>query len=219
MTDVTSEKKARSGRPTATAVARAQNPRGQGRRLREDLINAASNLLATAGDPDQVSMRAVARAAGVSPMAAYRHFADRDELLAAALDSCFMEFAKLFETTADIEDPFDRLGAVGRAYFEFANDENGHYRVLFSQPMPFDKSDFNILESHSGSAFVQLITLVQACLDANDDPRDATYVSYQVWTWVHGMVDLRITHAALAWPPAEQMLADLQTSLGLVRHS
>jgi hypothetical protein len=68
------------------------------------------------------------------------------------------------------------------------------------------------------TAFEALVSLVQSCLDAGACTRtdDAVFLSFQVWTWVHGIVDLRITHAAMDWPPEEQMLDDLQVALGLV---
>ena len=59
------------------ASPRRRNQRGQGARLREELIEAASDLLADQGNPDQVSIRAVATAAGVTPPSIYLHFADR----------------------------------------------------------------------------------------------------------------------------------------------
>ncbi len=60
--------------------------------------------------------------------------------------------------------------------------------------------------------------IVQACLDAGAPTRtdDATHLSFQVWTWIHGIVDLRITHAKMPWPPIEQMFDELQVALGLV---
>ena len=46
---------------------------------------------------------------------------------------------------------------------------------------------------------------------------DAVYLSYQVWTWMHGIVDLRITHPHMDWPDPERMVDDVAVALGLVR--
>lgn len=211
MTDVT---------PTEPSTAtRTRNPRGQGDRLREELIDAATGLLATVPHPDEVSIRAVARAAGVSPTATYRHFADRDELVHAAVGSCFSEFAQeMLDATAGETDPFERLRAAGRSYLDYAMAEHGHYRVLFSNPVQMH-SDLVEADSAGKAAFEQLVDIVQACLDEGARTRtdDAVYLSYQVWTWMHGIVDLRITHPHMDWPDADRLVDDVSIALGLVR--
>lgn len=214
MTDVTAEDFV-----TTDESPRTRNPRGQGDRLREELIAAAAELLSSAAHPDDVSIRAVAKAAGVSPTATYRHFSDRDELVHAAVGSCFSEFAsEILEATASETDPFERLRAAGRGYLDYAMADHGHYRVLFSNPVPMH-SDLVEADSAGSAAFDQLVQVVQACLDAGARTRsdDATYLSFQVWTWMHGIVDLLITHPHMDWPAAEQLVDDVATVLGLVR--
>ena len=118
------------------AAGRRRNPRGQGDRLREDLIEAALGLMAETGDPEDISIRAVAKSAGVSPTAAYRHFEDRDSLIAAACEANFVQFAAyLAECVSTEQDPFERLRLAGRGYLAFATADPGRYRVLFSNPI------------------------------------------------------------------------------------
>jgi len=71
------------------ALPRQRNQRGQGARLREELIEVASDLLAERGDPDRLSIRAVAAAAGVTPASIYLHFVDRTSLLRAVVAERF----------------------------------------------------------------------------------------------------------------------------------
>src|SRR6516225_5196353 len=71
--------------------ARARNPRGQGERLREALIDAAIELLADLQDVEALSVRAVTARVGVTPTALYLHFADKDALLVAVKARCFEE--------------------------------------------------------------------------------------------------------------------------------
>src|SRR4051812_45985022 len=98
----------------SSVTARQRNPRGEGLQLRDDLLDAALGLLAAEGDPDDVSIRAVAKAAGVSPTAAYRHFEDRDALLEAACSRSFDLFSEvLLGSVADEDDPFERLRLAG----------------------------------------------------------------------------------------------------------
>jgi AcrR family transcriptional regulator len=98
--------------------------------------------LAREGGPEAVVLRAACRAAGVSHNAAYRHFADRDELLRAVCERCMRELALLMERrmaalTHD-SDPvvtaWLRLDALGRAYVEFATTEPGWFRTAYAVP-------------------------------------------------------------------------------------
>lgn len=209
---------------------RRRNPRGQGAKLRDDLLDAAVDLLASTGDPEDLSIRAVAKAAGVSPTAMYQHFEDRDALLDAACDRAFERFAAaLVAATSDVDDPFDRLAAAGMAYLRYSVDEPGLYRVLFTNPLHLARSDAGApdadVDTSAGSAaFGVLVDLVQGCLDAGaagsspaGSSPDATYLSFQVWAWLHGIVDLHITHAAMPWPPIETLVLDVQRILGLGR--
>ena len=227
MTDVTAKAASTSTQPdpdleepaAAVAPVRLRNPRGQGDRLREELIEAAVQLLADAPHPDDVSIRAIARAAGVSPTAAYRHFSDRDDLVCEAVGACFGEFAaEMLRRTEGMDDPFERLRETGRAYLHFATAEHGRYRVLFSNPVPMS-SDLVTDDSAGMAAFSQLVDIVQACLDAGAPTRtdDAVFLSFQVWSWIHGIVDLRITHAKMDWPDADAMFDEVPVALGLVR--
>ncbi|UDY38100.1 TetR/AcrR family transcriptional regulator [Dermatobacter hominis] len=207
-----------AGRP-----ARPRNPRGQGDRLRDELLEAALRLLADAAHPDDVSIRAIAREAGVSPTAAYRHFDDRDELVMEAVGCCFQDFAELLgERIAEVDDPFQRLQEAGRAYFEFAEEQGGRYRVLFSNPVMFESpvalGGAETKHMAGDQAFDTLVQIVQDCIDAGAPTRtdDARFLSYQVWTWAHGIVDLRITHHGMDFPDSELMLQDLRVALGLV---
>ncbi len=209
----------------AGSTARPRSQRGEGEKLRDDLLDAALGLLGQAGDPEDVSIRAVAKAAGVSPTAAYRHFANRDDLVVAACEHCFDLFTSLMLDAIDgVDDPFARLRIVGEVYLRFAHDDEGLYRTLFSNPMEY-KEDFTNEASAGKTSFAVLVDMVQDCIDAGavargpggEGPADATYLAFQVWTWMHGIVDLRITHRQLPWPDPYVMLGDLQRALGLYR--
>lgn len=106
--------------------------------LREALVEAGVELARTGG-PDAVVLRAVSRQAGVSHNAAYRHFADHDELLAAVAARCMAELAHLMSERADavrLRDPAARaqarIEAIGRAYIDFAVSEPGWFRTAFA---------------------------------------------------------------------------------------
>jgi AcrR family transcriptional regulator len=101
-------------RPDARTPARARNPRGEGDRLRVELLDAAVELMAEAGDVDKVSLRAIAQRAGVSPTAVYRHFDDHRSLLREAVEYCWDEFAVALDAADRVtDDPSRRLRAPG----------------------------------------------------------------------------------------------------------
>ncbi len=95
--------------------------------LRAALIDAAETLLDAGGD---ISLREAARMAGVSPTAAYRHFADKDALLAALAVRGFQEFGLALDEAA-ARDPGNELAARGRAYIRFALARPGRFRLMF----------------------------------------------------------------------------------------
>src|ERR1700749_2194229 len=112
------------------AVAqRRRRPRGA---VRDGLV-AAGLELARTGGPDAVVLREATRMVGVVPNAAYRHFADRDELLAAVCAAAMNELpdrmaAGVARVRGKYGDPAAaraRLGAIGTAYLEFARQEPG----------------------------------------------------------------------------------------------
>lgn len=189
---------------------RARNPRGQGDRLRKDLLAAAVGLLAEHRSIDAVTLRGVATAAGVSATAVYRHFADRDELLRQAIAWCWERFDDALDVP-DTGDPAADFLAQGHAYLRFALEEPGIYRVLFSHREQIGSSP-----EHPGAiVFLKLVDRVGGLLRRQGDDRDPWFVAVQVHTWIHGIADLRGSHGDIPWPPVDRLLAELGHRLGL----
>lgn len=189
--------------------ARTRNPKGEGDRLRLDLLDAAADLLAETGDV--VSLRAIASRAGVSPTAVYRHFDDHLELLRHAVVHCWREFEQVFEEAEQsASDPVEVFRAAGWAYVCFAQEQPGKYQVLFS-----NKVDLGVEEGVGTAAFHHLVGMVDAILRVNGDDRDPHFVAVQVHTWIHGMVDLITRHPNDEWPPITTLLDELGIRLGL----
>lgn len=98
--------------------------------LRPALLAAARRMLERGG-PDALSLREVARRAGVSHNAPYRHFADRAALLAALAAEGFDTLAQRMKDAGEAAAPAQRLGAIGAAYVRFALDEPNLFRLMF----------------------------------------------------------------------------------------
>ncbi len=199
---------------TTSRPSRARNPRGEGGRLRTDLLDAAAELMARHGSIDRVSVRAVAAQVGVSPTAVYRHFENHADLLWAAVNHCFEEFAAaMLEARTVSDDVFEQFEASGRAYVRFATEHTGKYRVMFSNRVELPPRE----EPAGVHAFHNLVDLMADVLRALDDDRDPRFVAVQVWTWIHGMVDLICNHTEFDWwPEIDELLDELRTRLELV---
>jgi AcrR family transcriptional regulator len=123
--------------------------------LREALVNAAVELAAEGG-PDAVALREVARHVGVSHNAAYRHFADRAELMRAATARALTAFGELMAqriaaaaTGADAEAAYTRFESSGRAYVEFATGNPGLFRMICAYTLGEIGPDGDVLHPYA----------------------------------------------------------------------
>jgi AcrR family transcriptional regulator len=211
------ERSGTDGSPNSGRRRRA--PKGEGHRLRGEIIAAASDLLADLGDPNQLSMRAVAAACGVTPPSIYRNFPYKQALLAAVLESRWAEFVRVIEEAAsEVDDPFESLRRVGHACLGFAEEHPGHYQVLFRTAAPAGISEGSAQHPAAPGFFV-LVEAIQRCLDAGARPpggRDSTFLAVQVWLFLHGLIDLRIVQRfPFPWPPSDTLLDAVLADLGL----
>ena len=185
--------------------ARRRAPRGQGERLREEILEAAERLLIETGSKEAVSIRAVADAVGVTPPSIYLHFEDKDDLIYAVCEKNFAEFDRFIQEAAPgAVDPLDALQRQGRAYVQFGLDHPEQYRILFMTQPPEDWTADRILEN---AAFGLLLETVQACLDSGAlAPGNPLLVALGLWAAVHGITSLLITKPQLPWPDVDQLV-------------
>ena len=159
--------------------------------LREALIEAALELIAEKG-PVGFTVAEAARSAGVSPAAPYRHFRDRDELIADVARRGFI----LFEAELDrawnssVPDPISAFNRVGKAYLAFARSEPAYYAAMFEAGLPLH--DYPELIEAGERAFGVLRRAAEtlaARLPAADRP-PALMVGLHVWSLSHGIASL-----------------------------
>lgn len=188
---------------SSSTTARQRNARGDGELLREQLLDAAASLLEQHGDAARLSVRGIARAAGVSPTALYLHFPDRDALVEAAVDRGFMAFdAALISAAASQVTPYERLRAMGIAYLDFARSQPALYATLFTARRPEMHEDACGAEVDRDQAFDALVEVVRA-ITAAPDARDRAMV---LWSALHGYATLHgRSHVAL-WPSSERFV-------------
>lgn len=164
--------------------------------LRQALLTAAIEM-AREGGPDAVILREATRRAGVSPNAAYRHFADREALLqavsSAAQSLAADHMARQIEAVPAIADPVERakehLRAVGIGYVGFARAEPGLFRAAFTVPENLERS------SAAESAGFNGLTPFQLLAKALDElvevgaltPSRRENAELFAWSAVHGL--------------------------------
>jgi AcrR family transcriptional regulator len=148
--------------------------------LRPALIAAARDLLSREG-PGAVSLREAARRVGVSATATYRHFQDKEHLLAAVAAEGFVEFALNLKTGGA-----QAFNGMGVAYLEFALKYPGLFRLMFG-PLLKTREKYAELAQASDAAF--LILMEGAKGAAGADPET---IAYAAWSFSHGLARLAI---------------------------
>lgn len=160
--------------------------------LREALLQSAIRLIAQVG-PTAFTLREVARRAGVSHNAPYRHFHDKDDLLAAVATQGYIELTDAMTAAAERQStPLNRLKQAGLAYVSFALRRPEHFTVMFDAPSA--KQQRPDAAEAAKRAFATLVGLVQECQKKNQLPTgDPLDFALLAWTWVHGIAKLAIT--------------------------
>lgn len=174
---------------------RVRSRRGEGDKLREDILEAAEKMLIATNDQSSLSIRAIASAVGVTPPSIYLHFADRNELLFAVCERQGEHIEKAMEdAAAGISDPWDRLRRRGRAYLEWGLANPEHYRILMMSHSDATPDRFTD-ERLAGMAGLQAVASdLSAGVEAGRFAvaGDILGVSELLWMVVHGMVSLLI---------------------------
>ncbi len=183
--------------PDATTNTRETYHHGD---LRDSLVAAGLDLAAASG-PNAVVLREVTRRVGVSPNAAYRHFADREALLGAVCDAAQALLAAAIDESYRAVPDADagtmargHLRAVGASYVAFALDNSGLFRTAFSPSADLVRS---VTPERAGPGGLTPFQFVNAALDEfvasgiMPAPR-RPYAEFVAWSSVHGAAMLLI---------------------------
>jgi AcrR family transcriptional regulator len=205
-----------AGRPLRTRARR-----GEGERLRDEILAAAERLLLDTGHESALSIRAIADAVGVTAPSIYLHFADRNELLFAVCERHFEALAECLDASmVGVTDPVERIRRLGAAYIRFGVEHPEPYRIMFMARADAVPEGFTEEHLRTASCFGHLLTAVQAAIDAGRYRVDDAYLAATLlWTAVHGMTALLVAKPDLPWPDLDKwatMLLDM-CEHGLVR--
>lgn len=180
--------------------------------LREALLQAATDLLVREG-PQRLSLRATARQAGVSPTAPYRHFAEKEELLAAVGQRGFARLQQELEARLQgVEEPREQLHQVGLGYVEFAQHNPHLFRLMFGPLMAKEVEYPDLTLSCQASFGVLLGVIAEGQARGVFRQGDPEVLGTAAWSTVHG-----IAHLALdgQLPPRKQQ--KFQSIQGMLR--
>jgi AcrR family transcriptional regulator len=166
--------------PSKSKVAVAPYHHGD---LRRALIETGLRLLEKQG-PAQVSLREVARAAGVSHSAPYRHFVSREALLAALATDGFEALGEAMARAADGKEGLERLQALGMAYITFAEARPAVYLLMFSPELV--KDPYPALRTLAEQSFDTLRQTIATV--TTEEMRGVAAIG--AWALVHGLAHL-----------------------------
>lgn len=191
----------------ASESGRVRNRRGEGPRLRQEIIDQAGALLAESGDPTRLSLRAIARRVGIATTSIYLHFPDIDHLVLAVADLYFNELSQAQETAAAATaDPVEVLLARCRAYCRFGVDHPGQYRLMFRTELA-PGAELNFADAPGRESFEALVEAVGRCRPA-DGGETTRRIATLIWTLEHGLVSLQISRPRFPWASVEVLVED-----------
>ncbi len=159
--------------------------------LRETLIEAALDLIARKG-PAGFTFADAARWAGVSSAAPYRHFRDRDALIADVAQRGFELFAQALEAAWNNgrPEPFSAFENVGRAYLRFARDEPAYYSAMFEAGISLDENPaLRQAAEHAFAVLRRAADTIAATVPSERRP-PGLMMSLHIWALSHGVASL-----------------------------
>lgn len=175
--------------------------------FRDAYCDAAYELYQQSGF-DAVSMRAIARQMGCSPMMAYRYFENKDEVFAALRARLFDRLADKLEAVSNEGGALAYLEALGMAYAEFARDEPQAYRLLYMTHMG-QSGDHPETERAQKRTRKVLFVATKAVVAAGALQEDPSILAHTFWAGIHGLVSLDLAGQLTQGAKFDQLLPAL----------
>ncbi len=159
--------------------------------LREQILDVAMNILIKEGY-DAVTIRRLADEIAYTPGALYSYFKDKEEIIFALVLRAAKHLTLVFRAVESINNPLERLWAIGRAYITFAMEHQEYYDLMFIMSTPIQKmAETEYTEGHA--AFFILRSTVHDCMQQGYLPKaDDDVAAFAMWSFVHGSVSLMI---------------------------
>lgn len=164
--------------------------------VRTLILNAAKKLFVEEGY-QSASIRKIASEIGYSPTTIYLYYKDKNDIVHALHIEGFTILKMMFSSLEFVENPFERLKAIGRTYLKFAKDYPDFYEVMFTMKEPMDyleSEDGTVCWEEGKQVFAMLVQTISDCQEAGYFPdSDTNQTALQAWAMVHGLCSLHIT--------------------------
>ncbi len=197
-----------------TPASRTRARKGEGEKLRRDILIAAEELLAVEGSADAVSVRAIADRVGCTSPAIYMHWQHKDDIFTEVCSARFVEFSNQVMAGLDGGDTvLERLAHVARAYVEFAEEHPEQYRVLFMGAVGAPPPDAP--PTPGALAFSSVVGVLEAAVQAGEIRSvNPVATSAALFATMHGVASLVVDrHEDIPVPsPAELVEAVIDVS-------
>jgi AcrR family transcriptional regulator len=203
----------------APAPTRRRNRRGEGSKLRDEIIAAAVEILDEEGDERAVTLRSVARRIGIAAPSIYPHFPDQPDIMLAVLRQEFDRLTATLRAAVEAggEDPRQRLFAVCHAYLDLARSHPERYRTMFGglwiAPALGESSITEEDLVALGTDALQTIAdaLGDCVEDGQSTSTDLFSDAVALWLGLHGLAHQRAVTRAFPWPDdiAERIIGAL----------
>lgn len=205
---------------SAAKKPRPRNARGEGERLRGEIIEAAIRVLAALGPDEAFSLRAVAKEARISAPSVYLQFEDRNVLMLAVLEKLFSEQIAIRCAAEEAVartggGAWERLLARSMVTVYFGLNNPGHYRVLFEGRVVPRLSDPR-MANFGRPLLARSVELIREIPRADVPVRvsaDPQQLALLLWSGLHGIVSLQINKPTLDWPAAEEMAEQITRAI------
>ncbi|SEN26531.1 TetR/AcrR family transcriptional regulator [Cryobacterium sp. TMT1-3] len=199
--------------PSQSVEQRTRNRRGEGSRLRTEIVQVAADMLDEGVNEDSISLRAVARRVGIAAQSIYAHFPDRDAILLEVVKNAFAELgthlsrATLAAEGSTVEvSAVDSLSALCDAYLSFALERPRRYRILFggvwdasrakSSPSVGDE-----VQTLGQDVFGIFVSALDRCVTEGSSTSTDTYAdAAALWAGMHGYASVRPATPEFRWP-------------------
>ncbi len=165
--------------------------KGEGGRLRGEVLDAAEALLVEKGRPEAISMREIAERVGVSAPSIYLHFVDKDDLFFQCCNRRFEELLRRLAAAAtEHETLLAQLEAIGRTYVAFGLERAQHYDVMFVRPLPDSVEEDAALALPAPLALTFVARLVESGIASGElrDDLDPAATAMALWAAMHGVI-------------------------------
>jgi AcrR family transcriptional regulator len=197
-----------------SARTRQRNARGEGSRLRQEIVEAALRLIDD--DADRLTLRAVAREAGIAGPSIYDHFPDLESIRTEVIRSCYQDLIeRISHAQSGVADPVERLEVTCLAYARYGADFPRRYALVFRGER--DQDEKRAVGDQGAAALQTLVDGIAACKEAgrstSADPYDDAIA---VWSAIHGVITLRASRPNFARLHRDELIRSMVHRLACI---